>query len=333
MHVASSSRPLSRTRAVLFATVLCLAGSTALADLRLGVSVGQFDNYIAYLVRAMQERARQVPGGVTLQVEDSGSDVVRQLGQVESFIAQQVDAIIVNPADTAATGGITERATRAGIPLVYLNSRPEVREFPAGVVFVGTDERRLGQMQMEYLAEKMGGKGDLAILLGRLAHDDTRKRTAGVKDVLARYPQIRVVEEQSGDWQRDKGLDLTNNWLSSGREFDAVVANNDEMGIGAAMALRQAGRREVSVGGIDGTPDGLAAIARGQLAVTLLRDPVAMGEEAVDVALRLVRKDVVQGDVWIPVHLITPRQPHAIPALLTDRPPPSARAPARRWRS
>lgn len=306
MHIASSSRALTRTRAVLLATALYFASFTALADLRLGVTVGQFDNYIAYLVRAMQEHAKKVPGGASLQVEDSGSDVVRQLGHVESFIAQKVDAIIVNPADTAATRKITERATQAGIPLVYLNSRPEVEEFPKGVVFVGTDERRLGQMQMEYLAEKMGGRGKLAILLGRLAHDDTRKRTEGVKDVLARYPQIQVVEEQSGDWQRDRGLDLTNNWLLSGREFDAVVANNDEMGIGAAMALRQAGRREVPVGGIDGTPDGMAAVARGQLAVTLLRDPVAMGEKAVDVAVRLVRQDVVQGDIWIPVHLITP---------------------------
>lgn len=297
---------LSVFRRVLLAFALAALPALSLAELRIGVTVGNLDNYIAYLVRAMQDRAKQVEGGATLQVEDSASDVVRQLGHVENFIAQKVDVLIVNPADTAATRKITQRATAAGIPLVYLNSRPEVENFPAGVVFVGTDERAIGRLQMEYLAEKMGGKGNLAIILGRLAHDDTRKRTAGVKDVLAKYPGIKVVEEQSGDWQREKGLDLMNNWLLGGREIDVVAANNDEMGIGAAMALQRAGRQDIPVGGIDGTPDGLAAIGRKQLAVTVLRDPVAMGNGAVDAAVKLAQHQALQGDLWIPVHLVTP---------------------------
>lgn len=305
MFQSPAARP-SIFRRLLLALVLASLPGLSLAELRIGVTVGNLDNYIAYLVRAMQDRAKQVEGGATLQVEDSASDVVRQLGHVENFIAQKVDVLIVNPADTAATRKITQRATAAGIPLVYLNSRPEVESFPAGVVFVGTDERAIGQLQMEYLAKQMGGKGHLAILLGRLAHDDTRKRTAGVKDVLAKYPDIKVVEEQSGDWQREKGLDLMNNWLLGGREIDAVAANNDEMGIGAAMALQRAGRRDTPVGGIDGTPDGLAAIARKQLAVTVLRDPVAMGNGAVDAAVKLAQHQALQGDLWIPVHLVTP---------------------------
>ncbi|MGS0942139.1 sugar ABC transporter substrate-binding protein [Pseudomonas luteola] len=283
-----------------------LISPLAWSDMKIGVAVAQYDNYIAYLVQAMQARAKEIPGGASLQLEDAGGDVVRQLGQVENFISQKVDAIIVNPADTAATRKITERVTQAGIPLVYLNSRPEVDSFPAGVVFVGTDERRIGQMQMEYLAEKMGGKGNLAIILGRLAHDDTRKRTTGVRDVLAKYPDIKVVEEQSANWERDKGMDLMSNWLLSGKAIDAVAANNDEMGIGAAMALRQAGRKDVMVGGVDGTADGLAAIKRGLLSVTVYRDTVGIGAGSVDAAVRLVNKENLQGDIWVPVQLVTP---------------------------
>lgn len=283
-----------------------LISPLAWSDMKIGVAVAQYDNYIAYLVQAMQARAKETPGGASLQLEDAGGDVVRQLGQVENFISQKVDAIIVNPADTAATRKITELVTQAGIPLVYLNSRPEVDSFPAGVVFVGTDERRIGQMQMEYLAEKMGGKGNLAIILGRLAHDDTRKRTTGVKDVLAKYPDIKVVEEQSANWERDKGMDLMSNWLLSGKAIDAVAANNDEMGIGAAMALRQAGRKDVMVGGVDGTADGLAAIKRGLLSVTVYRDTVGIGAGSVDAAVRLVNKENLQGDIWVPVQLVTP---------------------------
>ncbi|WP_286790337.1 MULTISPECIES: sugar ABC transporter substrate-binding protein [unclassified Pseudomonas] len=283
-----------------------LISPLAWSDMKIGVAVAQYDNYIAYLVQAMQARAKEIPGGASLQLEEAGGDVVRQLGQVENFISQKVDAIIVNPADTAATRKITERVTQAGIPLVYLNSRPEVDSFPAGVVFVGMDERRIGQMQMEYLAEKMGGKGNLAIILGRLAHDDTRKRTTGVKDVLAKYPDIKVVEEQSANWERDKGMDLMSNWLLSGKAIDAVAANNDEMGIGAAMALRQAGRKDVMVGGVDGTADGLAAIKRGLLSVTVYRDTVGIGAGSVDAAVRLVNKENLQGDIWVPVQLVTP---------------------------
>lgn len=283
---------------------LWLLGAHAYAELRIGVAVAQYDNYIAYLVRAMQDRAAEIPGGATLNLEDAGGDVVRQIGQVENFISQGVDAIIVNPADTAATAKITERVVAAGIPLVYLNSRPEVDSFPQGVVFVGTDERAIGKMQMRALAERMQGKGNLAILLGRLAHDDTRRRTEGVKRVLADYPGIRVVEEQSGDWQRDQGMNLMNNWLLSGEEIDAVAANNDEMGIGAAMALRQAGSA-LPVAGIDGTPDGLAAIGRDQLALSVLRDPVAMGKQALDAAVDLAGGKALSGDIWIDVHLVT----------------------------
>ncbi|WP_312270387.1 sugar ABC transporter substrate-binding protein [Pseudomonas sp.] len=283
-----------------------LISPLAWSDMKIGVAVAQYDNYIAYLVQAMQARAKEIPGGASLQLEDAGGDVVRQLGQVENFISQKVDAIIVNPADTAATRKITERVTQAGIPLIYLNSRPEVDSFPAGVVFVGTDERRIGQMQMEYLAEKMDGKGNLAIILGRLAHDDTRKRTTGVKDVLAKYPDIKVVEEQSANWERDKGMDLMSNWLLSGKAIDAVAANNDEMGIGAAMALRQAGRKDIMVGGVDGTADGLAAIKRGLLSVTVYRDTVGIGAGSVDAAVRLVNKENLQGDIWVPVQLVTP---------------------------
>ncbi len=290
---------------VLLGACALVMSMAAHAELRIGVTVGNLDNYISYLVGAMQDQAKKSPDGVRLQVEDSASDVGRQLSQVESFINQKVDAIIVNPADTAATQRITAKVREAGIPLVYVNSRPEVDTLPAGVVFVGTDERAIGRMQMQYLAEKMNGKGHLAIILGRLAHSDTRKRTDGVKDVLQQFPDIKVVEQQSGDWQRDQGMNIMNSWVVSGEQIDAVASNNDEMGIGAAMALKAAGQSNVLVGGIDGTPDGLMAIKNKMLTVSVFRDPVAMGAKAVDTAVALINKQPIQGDVWLPTQLVT----------------------------
>ena len=277
------------------------------AELKIGVTVGNYDNYVAYLVKALQAHAKEIPGGVTIQVEDASNDVVRQLSHVESFISQRVDAIIVSPADTAATAGITSRVVASGIPLVYMNTRPEVAKLPDGVVFVGADEQAIGRMQMQYLADQMGGKGNLAIILGRLAHVETRQRTDGVKEVLAKYPNIKVVEQQSADWQREAGMTLMNNWLTAGKEIDAVAANNDEMGIGAAMALKQAGQTTTLVAGIDGTPDAMIALKKNLLMASVFRDPVAIANTSLDAAVSLVRHEPVKSEVWVPAVLLTSR--------------------------
>jgi inositol transport system substrate-binding protein len=163
-------------------------------------------------------------------------------------------------------------------------------------------------MQMQYLAEKMGGKGSIVILLGDLANNSTTNRTKGVKEVLARYPGIKVDQEQTGVWLRDKGMTLVNDWLTQGREFNAVVANNDEMAIGAAMALNQAGvaKGSVLIAGVDGTPDGLRAVQRGELAVSVFQDAKGQADGSVETAVKMANKQPVDAAVWIPYRLITP---------------------------
>ncbi|HJR28746.1 MAG TPA: substrate-binding domain-containing protein, partial [Pseudomonas sp.] len=218
----------TKIRFASLALSLMFASGAALADMKIGVSMSQFDDtWLTYLRESMDTKAKSYPDGVQLQFEDARSDVVKQLSQVESFISQKVDAIVVNPVDTAATRKITEAAVKAGIPLVYVNRRPDDLNLPKGVVTVASNDLEAGQMQMQYLAEKMGGKGDIVILLGDLANNSTTNRTKGVKEVLAKYPNIKIEQEQSGIWSRDKGMTLVNDWLTQGRKFDAVVSNND----------------------------------------------------------------------------------------------------------
>ena len=285
----------TKTRIASLALSLMLTSGAALADLKIGVSMSQFDDtWLTYLRESMDKKAKSLPDGVTLQFEDARSDVVKQLSQVESFISQKVDAIIVNPVDTAATQRITKAAVAAGIPLVYVNRRP--------------DDLEAGRMQMQYLAEKMGGKGDIVILLGDLANNSTTNRTKGVKEVLAKYPNIKIEQEQTGTWSRDKGMTLVNDWLTQGRDFNAVVSNNDEMAIGAAMALKQAGTKKGSVliAGVDGTPDGLNAIKKGEMAVSVFQDAKGQADGSIDTAVKMVKKQPVEQSVWVPYRLITP---------------------------
>ncbi|MHA6137405.1 sugar ABC transporter substrate-binding protein [Pseudomonas mohnii] len=280
----------------------------ALADIRIGVSIAQVDDvFLAQMRDYMAAHAKELPG-VTLQFEDAQGDVVRQLNQVQNFTAQSMDAIIVNPVDTAATQRMTNDAQKAGVPLVYVNRRPDQIELPPGVGYVGADEIKAGEMQMRYLAEKMGGKGNLAIMLGLLSNNATHNRTQGEKEVLKSYPEIHVVEEQSAEWQRSKAMDLMNNWIVSGKKIDAVAANADEMAIGAAMAISQAGMhpgKDILVGGSDGGPAGLDAIKKDQLLVTVYQDNKGQAIGSIDLALKMIRKEPFAAELTIPYQLIT----------------------------
>ncbi|MCU7250870.1 sugar ABC transporter substrate-binding protein [Pseudomonas koreensis] len=300
----------TKIRFASLALSLMFASGVALADMKIGVSMSQFDDtWLTYLRESMDKKAKSYPDGVQLQFEDARSDVVKQLSQVESFISQKVDAIVVNPVDTAATKKITEAAVKAGIPLVYVNRRPDDLNLPKGVVTVASNDLEAGEMQMQYLADKMGGKGDIVILLGDLANNSTTNRTKGVKEVLAKYPNIKIEQEQSGTWLRDKGMTLVNDWLTQGRKFDAIVSNNDEMAIGAAMALQQAGveKGSVLIAGVDGTPDGLSAVKRGSLAASVFQDAKGQADGSIDTAVKMARNEPVEPAVWVPFRLITPQ--------------------------
>lgn len=294
---------------LLFATLLLLVSQWAAADYRIGVSIARVDdNFMTYVRSGLEDAARKE--NVQIQFEDAQGDVVRQLNQIQGFLGQKVDAVIVLPVDTAATANMTRAAVEAKIPLVYVNRHPDERVLPKGVVTVASNDIEAGQLQMRYLADKLGGKGNIAIIMGDLAQNSTHDRTEGVKQILKDYPGIKIIEQQSAEWQRNKGMDLTSNWLLAGTGFDAIVANNDEMAIGAAMALQQAGKAkgEIAIVGIDGLPDGLAAIKRGMLVASVFQDPKAQATRAMQAAIKMIKGESVEADVWVPFELITPDQ-------------------------
>ncbi|MGR0136402.1 sugar ABC transporter substrate-binding protein [Pseudomonas sp. RSP] len=292
-------------------SMLLASGFASAADIKVGVSMSAFDDtFLTYLREDMDKQAKSYPkgDGVQLQFEDARADVVKQLSQVENFISQKVDAIIVNPVDTASTANIIKAATAAKIPLVFVNRRPDQKDLPKDVVAVTSDDVEAGKLQMQYIAEKLGGKGKIVILLGDLANNSTTNRTKGVKEVLAKYPDIKIEQEQTGIWLRDKGMTLVNDWLTQGREFDAVLANNDEMAIGASMALKSAGKEKGSVliAGVDGTPDGLNAIAKGDMAASAFQDAKGQAVGSVEAALKMAKNEATEQNVVIPFKLITP---------------------------
>jgi inositol transport system substrate-binding protein len=220
-----------------------MAGSASAANI--GVSMAKFDdNFLTVLLNGMQDYAKTLDG-VNLQVEDAQNDVAKQQSQIQNFIASKVDAIIVNPVDTDATGAMSKIAADAGIPLVYVNREPaNVDSLPEKQAFVASNEVESGTLETKEVCRLLKGKGKIVVMMGELSNQAARQRTKDVHDVIAtdECKGLEIVEEQTANWSRTEGSDLMTNWLSAGLEFDAVVSNNDEMAIGAIQALKAAGR-------------------------------------------------------------------------------------------
>jgi len=272
--------------------------------IKIGLTMKFDDLWLTTLRDAMTAYAKSQPG-VELIAVDSKEDVATQLGQVENFVSQKVDAIIIIPANTDAADPMTKAAQDAGIPLVYVNRIPS--NLPEGVVYVGSESIQAGIMQAEWIAKKLNGKGNVVIMNGNLAQEAAQKRTEGEKQVFAKYPDIKIIREDTGNWHRDEGLSLMENWLASGDQIDAVASNNDEMAIGALEAIDAAGKMgKILVGGVDASPDALQEMDKGRLNVTVFQNAKGQGEGGIKVAIALARGEKVDQITWVPFELVTP---------------------------
>lgn len=267
----------------------------------IGVSLLNLSNeLIVTLNRALEDEAKKA--GVELIVNDAQRSAEKQVQQVESFIAQKVDAIILNPCEVEASSPAVEKALAAGIPIVNVNS--ETRAAPTA--FVGSRDEEAGRIAMEYLAQRLNGSGNIAIMQGFLGQAAQIKRDAGAREVLAKTPGLKLIAQQTGEWDRAKSLTLMENWLQSYTRIDAVFAENDEMAMGALIALEQAKRKEkVVLAGVDAIPDALEAIRDGRLDATVFQDARGQGSAAVQTVMKILRRQAYEKQVFIPFQLVT----------------------------
>jgi inositol transport system substrate-binding protein len=308
--------PHSKTIAKLFLPALAVlttafgAVTAQAADkTKIGVTMALFDDVWLTLVRNAMTKWGSSHPDVDLTIVDASNDTAKQVGQVENFLAEGVDAVVILPVDTAATRPMTRAVVKAGKPLVYVNRLPA--NLPKGVVYCGSNSIDAGIMNMEEVGKCMGGKGNLVILMGELSNEAAIGRTAGIKKVVQeKFPDIKIVREESGNWKREQGKTIMENWLASGQEIDGVASNNDEMALGALQAIKAAGKLgKICVGGTDASQDALESMAKGELNNTVFQDPVAQGEESVNAAYLMAKKEpnpkVVDDKIWIPYQKVT----------------------------
>jgi len=279
------------------------------AKVKIGVTIAVFDDVWLTTLRDSMTAWAARRTDIDLTVVDSKNDTNRQIGQVENFLAQGMDAVVILPVDTAATEPMTRAVVAAKRPLVYVNRRPD--NLPAEVLYWGSRSVELGATMMQELGRLMGGAGNVVILMGELSNEATIHRTDGIKKVIKeQFPDIRITREQTANMQRDQGRTVMENWLASGEKIDGVASNNDEMALGALMAIKAAGLLgKTFVGGVDGSADALDSMSKGELNCTVFQDPKGQGEGAIEAAYLLAKKlpnpNVRDGAIWIPYQLIT----------------------------
>ncbi len=160
---------------------------------------------------------------------------------------------------------------------------------------------------MEYLARRLNGKGNVVMMQGFLGQAAQIERDQGARDVLAKNPGMKLIAVQTAEWDRAKGMTLMEDWLESyGSRIDAVFAENDEMAMGALIALEQAKRKDkVLLAGVDAIPDAVQAVRDGRLDATVFQDARGQGNAAVETAVKILRKEPYEKQLFIPFQLVT----------------------------
>ncbi len=242
------------------------------------------DKWQTYLNDAVSAKCEEL--GVDVILTDGKADPATQLANVENMIIEGVDAICIVMVDPSAPKPFIKACEDAGIPLIAVNRKVE------GVdVFVGSDDINAGNIQLEYVKEALGGTGNIAILEGMSGQNSAVKRTEGNMMIIDETEGLNVVLQDTAKWDRAKGMEIAENWLQSGEQIDAIVANNDEMAIGAIRALEALEMNDdVIVAGVDATPDALDYVKAGTLEVTVFQSPFGQGGTGVEAAVNLIKR-------------------------------------------
>ena len=261
------------------------------------------NEFMAGLASAVEEAAANA--GIKMTVYSADFDPANQISQVESAIAQGVDAVLLQPASFDGVTAAVDALIAADIPFVTFHESVSVQDRVAS--YVGINLGLIGTSTMTQVVEDLGGSGKIAMMYGELGNTAQIAITDGYNEILADYPGIEVVFDGTANWTTDQALTLAENWLSTGAEIDAIVCNNDGMALGALQAVKSAGKTgEILISGNDGVPQVIDAIKAGEIAATIYTDAKGEAEKAIEVLLMLLNGESVESEYIIPPLVITP---------------------------
>ena len=294
-----------KTRGLLALALFLSLGLSALAgekQIVVGCTLQNMSEEFMAMLKGAMEIQLQEYNNVRLIVNDGEGRPDKQASQLDSFVAQKVDAVIICPADANALIPAIESVVKAGIPVIACSADVTSN---VGQVWVGSENENGGEIEAQYIVERLKGNGSIAILRGPLGHFAEQERFAGYAKVLKANPGIKVVFDQTANWQRDQAMSLVENLLTSGTQIDAILCQNDGMALGALEAVKAAGKKgSIIVAGIDAIKDALDSIKAGELDATCFQDAIGQGKGALAMAVRAAKGEKIQR-TNIPFELVT----------------------------
>ncbi len=266
--------------------------------------------FLVSLDEAMKSEATKK--GIELITLDPRQSVATELNQVEDLVTRKVDLVVMIPVDQRTSQNAARLVNKAGIPLILVNTK-FTDDFTAKggtfVSYVGSDDTQAGQIEGQYLADQLPQGGAVIYLVGQYGGASTERRKAGFDAVVRTRPGLKIVTELQAHGSRAEAKTITENLLQRYRKgsIQALVAQNDEMAIGASSAIAAAGRLDefkVLIG-VDGSKAGLDAVKDGRMTATVFQDAIGQGTQAVDVASAILSKNTVPTEIIIPFKLVT----------------------------
>ena len=293
--------------AALTAAMLSFGGAAIAGDGSSGKNFAFFishqqNEFMVGLAQAVIDAGKTY--GVNIKVYTGDSDPAKQNSQVDNAIAQGVDGIMLDPASYDGLSAAVQAAVNADIPIITVHESVSNQELAAS--YVGVDLRLGGERQMEQVVKDLGGEGNIAWMYGAMGHPAQIAITNGGKKVLEQYPDVKVVLEGTGNWVAPDALSLAENWLSTGKQIDAIVCNNDGMALGVVPALQSANKvGEVKLYGLDAPPESMRAIKAGTETASIYNDAKTEGMKAVETMIAVSEGKPVEKEIIIAPIVVT----------------------------
>lgn len=239
--------------------------------------------------------------GATFTAQDGRQDLAAQNDQIDAFIQQGIDVLLINAVDSEGVGPAVQRARNAGITVVAVDVGSKNAE-----ATVTTDNVQAGRLACESLIEQIGGKGEILIVDGTPT-TSIQDRVAGCEEALAEAPDVKVVGQQNGDNGREKALTLTTDMLTASPNVVGIFGVNDPTALGANLAAQQAGKNNLIITGVDGSPEAVAEMGKGSSMFkgTAAQDPNLLGATALEMAVKLRQGETLDSDtVLVPSTIV-----------------------------
>lgn len=267
---------------------------------KIALSISTLNNPFFISLRDGAQKAAK-DSNVKLEVSDAQNDASQQQDDIQNFVTQQFDAILVNPVDSKAIVPAIEAANNANIPVIALDRGADGGKI---ATVIASDNVQGGEMAGKELA-KLVGSGNVAQLEGIPGTAPARDRGAGFKKAMDAQSSLKLVASQTANFDRNEALNVAQNILQANQNVKGIFAQNDEMALGAVRALGDRSGSDVKVVGFDGVDDALKAIKDGKMNATIAQQPDKMGALGVENAMKVIDGKSVKKSIPVEVKLVT----------------------------